>query len=81
MSDSILYRARYVKRYIPMIVPCEKKGHALKINMANSRFSPPCSPLVPEIRNALRDLVREFGFMKSTLAGTEFSPSAMYTFV
>ncbi|MDR3427337.1 helix-turn-helix domain-containing GNAT family N-acetyltransferase [Silvimonas sp.] len=36
------------------------------------------SSLVEEIRSASRTMVRELGFMKSTLAGTRYSPSAVH---
>jgi len=35
--------------------------------------------LVEQIRSASRTLVRELGFMRSTLAGTDYSPSAVHT--
>jgi NAD(P)-dependent dehydrogenase (short-subunit alcohol dehydrogenase family)/DNA-binding MarR family transcriptional regulator len=38
-------------------------------------------PLIAPIRDASRRLVRELGFMKSTLAGTALPPSAVHTLV
>ena len=35
--------------------------------------------LVPAIRDASRQLVRELGFMRNTLAGTDLSPSSVHT--
>ncbi|MBG0844871.1 bifunctional helix-turn-helix transcriptional regulator/GNAT family N-acetyltransferase [Pseudomonas chengduensis] len=35
--------------------------------------------LVDQIRSASRTMVRELGFMQSTLAGTDYSPSAVHT--
>jgi DNA-binding MarR family transcriptional regulator/GNAT superfamily N-acetyltransferase len=40
-----------------------------------------CMILVPLIRKASRDLVREFGFMNDTIAGSGMSPSAVHTLV
>ncbi|MBZ8133713.1 helix-turn-helix domain-containing GNAT family N-acetyltransferase [Afifella sp. IM 167] len=37
--------------------------------------------LVPDIRAASRDLVRELGFLNRTLAGTDLSPSAVHAIV
>lgn len=38
-------------------------------------------PIIDDIRAASRDLVREFGFMGKTLAGTDLSPSAVHAIV
>ena len=38
-------------------------------------------PQVAEIRDASRRLVRELGFMRSTLAGTNLPPSAVHTMI
>lgn len=35
--------------------------------------------LIDEIRGASRTMVRELGFMRATLAGTDYSPSAVHT--
>lgn len=35
--------------------------------------------LVEQVRSASRTMVRELGFMRTTLAGTEYSPSAVHT--
>lgn len=37
------------------------------------------SPLIDEIRTASRLMVRELGFMRATLAATDYSPSAVHT--
>lgn len=37
------------------------------------------TPLIDDIRRASRLMVRELGFMNSTLAATEYSPSAVHT--
>lgn len=36
---------------------------------------------VTRIRRASRDLVREFGFLNRTIAGTDLSPSAVYALI
>ena len=36
-------------------------------------------PLIDDIRAASRQMVREFGFMKQTLAATDYPPSAVHT--
>lgn len=38
-------------------------------------------PIVTEIRDASRRLVRELGFMKATLAGTDLPPSAVHALI
>ena len=38
-------------------------------------------PLIPSIRDASRQLVRELGFMQNTLAGTDFSPTAVHALI
>ncbi len=37
------------------------------------------SKLIEEIRRSSRTMVRELGFMKATLAATDYSPSAVHT--
>jgi DNA-binding MarR family transcriptional regulator/GNAT superfamily N-acetyltransferase len=44
-------------------------------------MQPARSYLVPDIRAASRDLVRQFGFMNHTIAGTRFSPSAVHAVI
>jgi DNA-binding MarR family transcriptional regulator/N-acetylglutamate synthase-like GNAT family acetyltransferase len=44
-----------------------------------TRLSPPDGSLVDAIRSASRRMVRELGFMRSTLADTPYSPSAVHT--
>ena len=39
------------------------------------------SPLISDIRSASRDLVRQFGFMNRTVAGTELSVSAVHAII
>lgn len=43
--------------------------------------STPSHPLVPQIREASRILVREFGFMSPTIAGTDLSPSMVHAVI
>ncbi|MCS5980907.1 hypothetical protein LNO78_13535 [Klebsiella pneumoniae subsp. pneumoniae] len=39
----------------------------------------PDTPLIQQIRTASRLMVRELGFMSTTLAATHYSPSAVHT--
>lgn len=38
-------------------------------------------PIIPSLRSSSRLLVRELGFMSSTIAGTSYSPSAVHAIV
>jgi DNA-binding MarR family transcriptional regulator/GNAT superfamily N-acetyltransferase len=45
---------------------------------APSPALPPANPLIEQIRDASRKMVRELGFMQSTVAGTDYPPSAVH---
>lgn len=50
-------------------------------NSHDKRMQHKISPLVSDIRAASRSLVREFGLMNRTVAGTDLSASAVHAII